>query len=459
MNVGACDQPWFELQLEYNTSARCCCYWHDAEDRWDADGFDVAKLWNSPLMRRKRGVVASDDATGSGCDGCQYLKYATASRFATPPDDLNPRQRENWERALANFAARRTVVDSWPVKYYMNFGLACNIDCIHCCQTADRGVDTRQLPVEALLAKKEHLVGAYEFAVIGGEPLAVKSARRFIDAVIADPDYADVLLSLYTNGTLLDQYVEKLQAMRKVAVCLSLDSSGAAFEYIRKGGRWDVVERNILAFKEAGARRGLAWRVNVAAVVMKTSLANLLPFVDWCIRHDFPVHFVPLLSQTAGGALNTDPEDIFRFPELLDDLSGWQDVFDEAIARLTAKGWIDAGARPLALMKQELETKRDVARREAHVQRLRGRLGAMLGRTSPLPLGELEDAARAVEALLHAVDPRAWVASRPGGLPAASVPLVAVYLEAARQSGNGVLAAGLERLSTALGLEPTSIPA
>jgi hypothetical protein len=279
----------------------------------------------------------------------------------------------------------------------------------------------------------------------------VKSARRFIDAVIADPDYADVLLSLYTNGTLLDQYVERLQAMRKVAVCLSLDSSGAAFEYIRKGGRWDVVERNILAFKEAGSARGLAWRVNIAAVVMKTSLAHLLPFVDWCIRHEFPVHFVPLLSQTAGGALNTDAEDIFQFPELLDDLPGWEDTFDEAIARLTAKGWVDAGAGPLALMKDELRTKRDLGRREAHVRRLRGRLAAMLGRSSPLALTELEEATRAVAGLLHAPDPATFVQARPAGLPVATAPLLAVYLEAARAAGNGVLAAGLERLTAALG--------
>lgn len=459
MNVTSCDQPWFELQLEYNHHARCCCYYHDVEDRWDEAGFDIARLWNSPIMRQKRGIIASGSAENTGCAGCQYLKYADGSRFTTIPAGVSGLQRANWERALANFATRRTVVDSWPVKYYMNFGLACNIDCIHCCQTADRGRDTRQLPVESLLAMKEHLVRAHEFAVIGGEPLAVKSARRFIDAVLADPDYADVLLSLYTNGTLLDQYVERLQAMRKVAVCLSLDSSGEAFEYIRKGGRWDVVERNILAFKEAGLARGLEWRVNIAAVVMKTSLAHLVPFVDWCIRHDFPVHFVPLLSQTAGGALDTDAEDIFQFPELLDDLPGWEGLFDEAIARLTQKGWVAAGARPLALMKEELWTKRELVRREAHVRRLRGRVAAMLRRPSPISLAELEDATQVLQGLLHAADVGTYLQTRRDGLPAATAPLLWIYLESAREAGNGVLADGLERLCGAVGaFAPEALP-
>jgi hypothetical protein len=459
MNVGACDQPWFELQLEYNGHARCCCYYHDVEDRWDATGFDVARLWNSSFMQRKREIVASGVAEGTGCDGCQYLKYSTGSRFTTIAGDLNAVQRANWERALADFEAKRTVVESWPVKYYMNFGLACNIDCIHCCQTTDRGRDTRQLPVERLLAMKEYLVGAHEFAVIGGEPLAVKSARTFIDGILADPDYGDVLLSLYTNGTLLHQYVERLQAMRKVAVCLSLDSSGAAFEYIRKGGRWDVVERNILAFKEAGLAHGLAWRVNVAAVIMKTSLAHLLPFVDWCIRHDFPVHFVPLLSQTAGGVLNTDAEDIFQFPELLDELPGWEGIFDEAIARLTQKGWVGAGAGPLALMKEELRTKRALALREAHVLRLRGRVAALLRRPSPISLSELQDATRALEGMLHAPDPGAYVDARRGTLPEATAPLLAIYLESAREAGNVVLASGLERLYGVVGGPASGAPA
>jgi sulfatase maturation enzyme AslB (radical SAM superfamily) len=451
MNVSACDQPWFELQLEYNAHARCCCYYHDVEDRWDAGGFDIARLWNSPIMRRKRGIVASGAAEGTGCDGCQYLKYATGSRFTSIPADVNALQRANWQHALADFEAKRIVVESWPIKYYMNFGLACNIDCIHCCQTGDRGRDGRQLPVEPLLRMKEHLVRAHEFAIIGGEPLAVKSSRTFIDAVLADPDYADVQLSLYTNGTLLHQYLERLQAQRKVAVCLSLDSSGDAFEYIRKGGSWEVVERNILAFKEAGLARGLAWRVNVAAVVMKTSLAHLVPFVDWCIRHDFPVHFVPLLSQTAGGALDTDAEDIFQFPELLDEMPGWEDIFDQAIERLTQKGWRDAGAGPLALMKEELRTKRELARREAHVCRLRGRVAAMLRRPSPISLVELEEATRTLEGLVRAPDAHAYVDARHGTLPEATAPLLLIYLEAAREAGNAALAHGLERLCGVVG--------
>jgi hypothetical protein len=197
--------------------------------------------------------------------------------------------------------------------------------------------------------------------------------------------------------------------------------------------------------------------VNIAAVVMKTSLENLLPFVDWCIGHDFPVHFVPLLSQTAGGALDTDPEDIFQFPELLDDVAGWEDVFDQAIARLTARGWVEAGAGPLALMKRELQVKREQGRREAQVRRLRGRVAALLGRTAPISLEELQEASRAVERLLHAPDLAEQLVAHRTRLPAATAPLLAVYLEAAREAGNTALAAGLERLHGAVAAAPAAI--
>jgi hypothetical protein len=204
-----------------------------------------------------------------------------------------------------------------------------------------------------------------------------------------------------------------------------------------------VVERNILAFKETGLRHGLDWRVNIAGVIMKTGIVYLNDFVDWCIQHGLPVHFVPLQTQTLRG-FDTDAEDVFSFPALLDEIPGWEAIFDEAIAKLNAKRWHAAAAEPLALMKAELVAKRDALRREEGVTALRTRLAARLGRAEPISLDELRAAAQTLDRL--AKDPSAVDVADPG----ATLALLSVYREQAAADGNAILTGAFDRIERVL---------
>lgn len=201
---------------------------------------------------------------------------------------------------------------------------------------------------------------ASEIAIIGGEPFLLPNARAFIEMVVSDPNYSDVKLSLLTNGTLLHYYIEKLRSMKRINLCVSLDSIGNAYEQIRRGPRWDETEHNIMAFKETAEKYNLDWTVNIAAVVMKSSIPRLVDFVDWCIKNDFPVYFVPIVSiqpqaiQRRGYPIQ---EDVFMYPELLKDIPNWEDLFNKAIEKLTEKGWITRAAEPLSLMRDELKAR------------------------------------------------------------------------------------------------------
>ena len=347
-----CTQPWFEMQIEYNERVGCCCYYKHERDHLELP-VSVEKYWNSEILQDIRTIIASNNTKDTGCEGCQLLKHTPLTDFTKVPDCLNQAQKTNWERALYNYDRRVTVVDSYPVKYYLNFGLLCNLRCIMCSQENSRKDDCRLLPVEPLLALKRYFTVADEIMVIGGEPFVLPNARRFIDAIISDPDYADIKLSIVTNGTLLHNYLDQLKSIRRVNIWVSLDSIDSAYEHIRQGARWGDTERNILAFREIGAKHNLDWTINIGSVVMKSSIAKLDEFVDWCIDNDLPVHFVPI--QPYEGV--TSQEDIFCDPGLLNDLPAWEDIFDCAIERLTQKNWIAAAARPLSLMKNEIKSR------------------------------------------------------------------------------------------------------
>lgn len=373
MKLHDCSQPWFELQINYNGSSGCCCYYKGQTQRLNFNQpLDLDSLWNGPGMQSIRRIIGSGQEEGTGCEGCQWLRYASLPQFIEDvPDELllpngaaSP-VAQNWRRAQENYQSRAIEVDSYPVKYYFNFGMACNIRCIMCSQTHTREEDRSILPVEPLLHLKPYLILADQIHIIGGEPLIIPTAREFIQQMFGDPAFSQTMLALYTNGTLLHQYLDKFRALSRINICVSLDSIGQGYEHIRSGAHWEQTERNILDFKELGVRLGLQWQATVACIIMKSSIATLDSFVKWCVTHDIPCHFAPISFIDI--AID---EDVFRFPALLDQIPDWEHIFDRAIEMLQKKGWDIARAESLQTMKQELQTACKVQRANERIRQM-----------------------------------------------------------------------------------------
>ena len=351
MELRECSQPWFELQISYDNNVGWCCYYMGKQYQWDFSApLDIEAVWNGEELVAARQLIASNMGKGSGCDGCQWLRYSDTPQFLTVLDKAPENIKKNWRRAIENYEARRSHVDSFPVKYYFNFGVSCNIRCIMCSQEHIRAAGEKYLPAEPLLALKPYLPMADQLHVIGGEPLMIPGARVFLDAVLADPEYAGTMLAIYTNGTLLHQYLDRFSGMNRMNICVSLDSIGATYEHIRRGATWSHVEKNILDFVERGKRLGHDWQATIACVIMKSSISTLDKFVEWCVAHDTPCHFAPL-----SGFHPADDEDVFKYPELLDTVPGWQEKFDRAIESLKRHGWGESRADSLQKLKADLE--------------------------------------------------------------------------------------------------------
>ena len=350
MNVGKCTQPWFEIQFQYDTQVRPCCYYAECLYACDfSEPIDLQTLWNNKSFVVARAIIANDTNDGTPCFNCQFIRYSDEPPYLEIDPAVNKLQRENWEAAIRNYLNKALVVYSTPVKFYFNFGLTCNLDCVMCCQMAERENDARTMPAERLLELKEYLIRANEIMVIGGEPFVLPQARSFINAVTSDPDYSNVKLTICTNGALLDRFMPHLRSMRRLNISVSLDSVGETYEQIRLGASWEQTSRNIIAFKQESLNHNGLWSIAVSGIVMKTSIPRIAEFTSWCIAHDVSVHFVPLVEYPF-----TESENVFKHPELLDELPGWERQIDEAIALLEQKGWEEKGSGPLRLMKEQL---------------------------------------------------------------------------------------------------------
>ena len=83
--------------------------------------------------------------------------------------------------------------------------------------------------------------------IMGGEPFYVKEFRRFVDKLIELDKAKDIVLSLSTNGTIVDkEFLEKICTnFKEVAFSVSIDGVGKQFNYLRHPAQWDEVRKNL----------------------------------------------------------------------------------------------------------------------------------------------------------------------------------------------------------------------
>lgn len=351
--LSECTLPWFELQIEYNGNAGFCCYYSHKRQEINIHGrLDIPNIWNSPPFQAARSIIRSNNPVGTGCAACQNFKYPSLfSYLDIPSDDLNKAQKDNWKLAIDNLVEKRTIVDSLPVKYYFNFGLSCNINCIMCSQRNFHQQYKEHLSADILYSHKEFLKIANEIVVIGGEPLYIPQAVEFISKIVHDRDFDDTLLTIVTNGSLLDKHFDLIKSHRRLNLFVSLDSVGQTYNSIRRGSKWEKVADNLKRIKRESLAPGRQWNVFVSCVVMKSSLANLPNFVDWCIDNGIRCFFVPLFGMDF-----TVSEDIFNYPTLLKELPGWEKIVISSIEKLKAVGWDIGGTKSLQTMYYDLSS-------------------------------------------------------------------------------------------------------
>ena len=344
-----CNAAWYEMNISSaDDQVSPCCYYGGPRDKWSNDIYPLEEYWNSPNMQEVRKINSGSEVKlRGGCEGCYFFGKSQAHRgeeatyfpqFLTPFEDLSPEQRANWLAAIDDYENGRTQVKSTPLRFYVNFGFACNLSCTMCHQVPRRHDLQRQVNADALLKWKPYLKAAIDITVIGGEPFALKEAIKFITAIIDDPEFEAVQLSICTNGTLLHRHMDLLSKKRKLALAVSLDTIGREFEQIRVGADWKQIERNILDFQAIGKQLGYPWQVQAPCMLMKTNVPKLVDFAEWCIANGVQPGFYDFIN-AAGIEKTHELENVVNYPSLLDEIPEWERHFIVAVDRLRHSQW------------------------------------------------------------------------------------------------------------------------
>lgn len=219
-----CNAGWYELNISApDNEVSACCYYHGPKDQWADEYRDLNYYWNSANFQHLRRVNIEGTAQ-SGCEGCHFFrnKSPETQYFADLPridHNASPLQQANWRLALEEFEGNRQILTAKPLRYYVNFGFACNLSCIQCHQVPRRRTNGRQVSSEVFYRWRDHFKSALEVSVIGGEPFALKEALKFIREFVEDEELKDVRLRIYTNGTLHHRHMETLAKKKETGPC------------------------------------------------------------------------------------------------------------------------------------------------------------------------------------------------------------------------------------------------
>ena len=138
----------------------------------------------------------------------------------------------------------------------------------------------------------------------GGEPLAIKEHKQFLEEIIRQ-GYADKILVRYnTNGLLIDDdTIELWKRFKKVKVGFSLDGTGERNRYIRYDSDWDTIVKNLHLLDNAPDNI----QTSIATAIQIMNIKHLPDLARWKIEQKFKkINFENVTGgiEAGGGIIN-----------------------------------------------------------------------------------------------------------------------------------------------------------
>jgi hypothetical protein len=259
-----CPVPFERLEVLETSSHLCCASFLKPTIGNLHETADWRDVWNSEAAEAIR--ASMHDGTYRYCD--KMACPAIQSNGLLPAEKLAARSNE-WRRIVER---SETKVARGPEEVNLAYDKTCNLSCPSCRTSkyaADEATRTRYdaLQERAILPM---LKSTRRVTITGsGDPFASKNFRRLMERLTVE-EYPDLKFHVMTNGMLFTpREWERFPALhgRVELLSISLDGASAAtHETLRRGARWEVMEKN-LAFAGELRRAGLVDAFHLGFVV------------------------------------------------------------------------------------------------------------------------------------------------------------------------------------------------
>jgi MoaA/NifB/PqqE/SkfB family radical SAM enzyme len=262
----------------------------------------IEEILTGPVLQEIRQTLRQGRPHEKYCHNCVVSgKYGHSER--------------DWHNNL-NPGFDATKVDDFehvPTLIDIRWNTTCNLSCNYCGELASsKWAALKGIPVKSGTQPYYSLVCDYiekhqdhikEVALLGGEPLLLPENERLLDII---PDNATVTVITNMSVNLENNKIfKKLSTRRQVGWSLSFDNIGPQFEYVRYGGNWNLLLKNIQTIKSLFNNGQWA---GIHAVYSIYNATCLNKFVDWTREIGIKIRWLTLHQPNYLDPLNHTPE-------------------------------------------------------------------------------------------------------------------------------------------------------
>ena len=247
-----CAAPWRGLHINPNGDVKTCCA-GNPNMLGNLNSQTIEQILNSELMSEIRNSL-SQGLPHEYCSNCVKSERFGADSERAWHNNVNP----NFDYANAGSKYH------YPVIVDVRWNTTCNLSCNYCGEAcSSKWAAIKKISFKSgarpyydqvcdfIAQHHEHI---HEVALVGGEPLLLPENARLLDVI---PSNAIVTLITNLNVDLERNAIfKKLATRNKVGWSMSFDNIGNQFEYVRHGGRWDTMVKNIDIIKNLMTTQG-----------------------------------------------------------------------------------------------------------------------------------------------------------------------------------------------------------
>jgi radical SAM protein with 4Fe4S-binding SPASM domain len=252
MNNFYCAAPWRGLHINPRGDVKTCCA-GDPNTLGNLNTQTIEQILNSKLMAEIR-TDLSQGNPHKYCSNCVRAERFGADSERKWHNDVNP----DFDFATAGAEYH------YPVIVDVRWNTTCNLSCNYCGEfCSSKWAAIKSIPFKSGARPyyeqvcdfiAQHHAHIHEVALVGGEPLLLPENDRLLDVVPAD-----AIITLITNLNVdleNNKIFKKLSSRNKVGWSMSFDNIGERFEYVRHGGDWSVLTKNLATIKELMQSQG-----------------------------------------------------------------------------------------------------------------------------------------------------------------------------------------------------------
>jgi MoaA/NifB/PqqE/SkfB family radical SAM enzyme len=235
-----CAAPWRGLHINPRGDVKTCCA-GDPNMLGNLNDQSIEQILHGPVMKEIRQSIRAGQPH-QYCYNCvQAERYGRSER--------------DWHNNVSPEFDPRTAADDEhiPTLIDVRWNITCNLSCNYCGdKCSSKWAALKHIPFKSGARPyyeqvcdylEQHQSNIREVALVGGEPLLLPENERLLDVLPKD-----CIVTLITNVSVdlaNNKIFEKLKTRSQVGWSLSFDNIDQRFEYVRHGGKWDLVQRNL----------------------------------------------------------------------------------------------------------------------------------------------------------------------------------------------------------------------